>query len=73
MPGKRKVTVDELPVEIKDDTIYVINQPNPNSVTHNYFKYPCKFIPDIPKRYSCTLRDKGLRKNAFKKKAEKYG
>ncbi|MEE1009983.1 MAG: DNA methyltransferase [Agathobacter sp.] len=49
MPGKRKVTVDELPVEIKDDTIYVINQPNPNSVTHNYFKYPCKFIPEIPR------------------------
>ena len=49
MPSERKITVDELPNHVTEDAIYVINQPNPNSFTHNYFKYPCKFIPEIPK------------------------
>lgn len=44
-----KEFVDELPVQIKENTVYVINQPNPNTYTHNYFKYPCKFIPEIPR------------------------
>ncbi|OCA97839.1 DNA methyltransferase [Clostridium beijerinckii] len=45
----KKIIVDELPSEIKEHAIYEINQPNPNSYTHNYFKYPCKFIPEIPR------------------------
>lgn len=45
----KKINVAELPVITEDDAIYVIEQPNPNSVTHNYFKYPCKFIPEIPR------------------------
>lgn len=49
MPSEVKIMVDELPVGIKDNAIYVINQPNPNSFTHGYFKYPCKFIPEIPR------------------------
>lgn len=49
MPSERKIIVDELPSKIIEDAIYVINQPNPNSVTHNFFKYPCKFIPEIPR------------------------
>ena len=49
MPSEVKITVDELPVSVKEDAVYIINQPNPNSFTHNYFKYPCKFIPEIPR------------------------
>ena len=46
---KEKVVVGSLPVDVVEDTIYVIDQLNPNSFTHNYFKYPCKFIPEIPR------------------------
>lgn len=49
MSKETKITVKELPIDVKDDAIYVINQPNPNSYTHNFFKYPCKFIPEIPR------------------------
>ena len=49
MPSEIKITVDELPSSIQEDAVYIINQPNPNSYTHNYFKYPCKFIPEIPR------------------------
>ncbi len=45
----KRIKVDVLPVDIVENAIYVINQPNPNSYTHNYFKYPCKFIPEIPR------------------------
>jgi DNA modification methylase len=48
MPNK-KIIVDKLPAEIEEHGIYEINQPSPNSYTHNYFKYPCKFIPEIPR------------------------
>lgn len=37
-----------LPKEVNNKT-FVINQTNPNKYTHSYFKYPCKFIPEIPK------------------------
>jgi DNA modification methylase len=49
MPEKNKITVDNLPQRIIENSIYVIDQPNPNSYTHNFFKYPCKFIPEIPR------------------------
>ncbi len=49
MPEKNKIIVDNLPKKIIENSIYVINQPNPNSYTHNFFKYPCKFIPEIPR------------------------
>lgn len=49
MSKENKIIVKELPVDVKDDAIYIIDQPNPNSYTHNYFKYPCKFIPEIPR------------------------
>lgn len=44
-----KIIVNNLPENVEEDAIYIINQSNPNSLTHNYFKYPCKFIPEIPK------------------------
>lgn len=43
------IEVLHLPVEIENGKTYVINQPNPNSYTHSYFKYPCKFIPELPR------------------------
>ncbi len=49
MPEKNKIIVDNLPQKIIENSIYVIDQPNPNSYTHNFFKYPCKFIPEIPR------------------------
>ncbi|WP_033154896.1 DNA methyltransferase [Pseudobutyrivibrio ruminis] len=47
--SNKKITVKELPIDVIDDSIYVIDQQNPNSYTHNFFKYPCKFIPEIPR------------------------
>ncbi len=41
--------VTNLPISINRSSSYVIDQPNPNYVTHGYFKYPCKFIPEIPR------------------------
>ena len=43
------IKVDNLPKEIENGKTYVIQQSNPNSYTHNFFKYPCKFIPEIPR------------------------
>lgn len=41
--------VDSLPKEIQTGAVYFIRQANPNSYTHGMFKYPCKFIPEIPR------------------------
>jgi DNA modification methylase len=43
------IDVLNLPIEIENGRTYAINQSNPNSFTHGYFKYPCKFIPEIPR------------------------
>lgn len=43
------IDVTELPLDIKRSRTYVIHQSSPNSFTHGMFKYPCKFIPEIPK------------------------
>lgn len=50
-------SVSSLPIDtILNDGYYRIEQSSPNEYTHNYFKYPCKFIPEIPrwaiKKYS---------------------
>lgn len=44
-----EIVVDSLPIDIEPGATYIINQPNPNYLTHSFFKYPCKFIPEIPK------------------------
>lgn len=50
MSGKERIIeVNHLPMDIERDGVYSINQPNPNSYTHGMFKYPCKFIPEIPR------------------------
>lgn len=54
MPSKIKIIdeptiVENLPITITEDSTYSIEQSNPNSFTHGFFKYPCKFIPEIPR------------------------
>lgn len=48
MPEK-EIKVKHLPSDIEPDAVYSIEQNNPNSYTHGFFKYPCKFIPEIPR------------------------
>lgn len=43
------IEAESLPVDIQTGATYVIKQANPNSYTHGMFKYPCKFIPEIPR------------------------
>lgn len=47
--NKTPIIVDTLPMDIDNNAVYLINQSNTNDYTHNYFKYPCKFIPEIPR------------------------
>lgn len=50
MSGKKQIIeVDSLPVDIQTGATYTIKQANPNSYTHGMFKYPCKFVPEIPR------------------------
>ncbi len=50
MLSKEKIIeVESLPVDIQSGATYTIKQVNPNSYTHGMFKYPCKFIPEIPR------------------------
>lgn len=43
------IEVESLPIDIQNGATYLIKQANPNSYTHGMFKYPCKFIPEIPR------------------------
>lgn len=50
MPGKEEIIeVESLPLKIVNGATYSIKQANPNTYTHGMFKYPCKFIPEIPR------------------------
>lgn len=50
MPSKEPIIeVETLPLDIVCGATYSIKQANPNSYTHGMFKYPCKFIPEIPR------------------------
>ncbi len=46
---KNIIAVDSLPSDVLHGATYSIEQANPNSFTHGFFKYPCKFIPEIPR------------------------
>lgn len=41
--------VSNIPLDIEENSAISINQNSVNSFTHNFFKYPCKFIPEIPR------------------------
>lgn len=50
MSDERQINmVDTIPQNVEEGVVYSINQSNPNSYTHGMFKYPCKFIPEIPR------------------------
>lgn len=50
------IEVESLPMDVTSGKTYIINQADPNSYTHGFYKYPTKFIPEIPrwaiKKYS---------------------
>ncbi len=50
------IEVIELPDDISFNSVFEITSNNVNYYTHGFFKYPCKFIPHIPrwaiKKYS---------------------
>lgn len=45
----KNIEVEELPIINTDGNNFIIKQSNPNKYTHSFFKYPCKFIPEIPR------------------------
>lgn len=51
MPSEKQqiIEVNTLPDKIVRGATYSINQSNPNTYTHGMFKYPCKFIPEVPR------------------------
>lgn len=49
MLKKKIIECEALPENIDNGSEYIILQQKPNSYTHGYFKYPCKFIPEIPR------------------------
>ena len=58
------IEVNSLPMEIEEGKTYVIQQSKPNTYTHSFFKYPCRFIPEIPrwgiKKYLANSTDKNV-------------
>lgn len=46
---KKIIECETLPMDIENGVEYLILQQKPNTYTHGYFKYPCKFIPEIPR------------------------
>ena len=46
---KNIIQVDEIPMEVPQDTTFEITSNNVAYFTHGFFKYPCKFIPQIPR------------------------
>lgn len=46
---EESIVVESLPIDIIEGATYSINQNNTNKYTHGFFKYPCKFIPEIPR------------------------
>ena len=60
MSSEKIIEVELLPVNIESGITYSINQANPNSYTHGMFKYPCKFIPEIPRWAIKKYLDKTL-------------
>ncbi len=43
------IPVVELPLDVQENSIFLIEQNHPNTYTHGYFKYPCRFIPEVPR------------------------
>ena len=41
--------VDSIPIIVEDNSILEITTRDVGYFTHSFFKYPCKFIPQVPK------------------------
>ena len=59
MPTKKIIECKSIPIHINNNDEYLILQQNPNTYTHGYFKYPCKFIPEIPNWFFKKYLKKG--------------
>jgi len=46
---EKLLKVNSIPIEIKQNTILEITTRDVGYFTHSFFKYPCKFIPQVPK------------------------
>lgn len=46
---KNILQVDSIPVNVANDSILEITTRDVGYFTHSFFKYPCKFIPQVPK------------------------
>lgn len=46
---KKHITVHEIPIDVEFGSTLKIDWNNNNEYTHSFFKYPCKFIPLIPR------------------------
>lgn len=46
---EEEIKVEKLPIKDFDNKTFVILQSNTNTYTHGFFKYPCRFIPEIPR------------------------
>lgn len=58
-------TVKSLPSKISNGSVYVIEDKNVSYLTHNYFKYPCRFIPQIPEWALVNNLPKGKNKLVY--------
>ena len=45
----KKILVEEIPINPELNATYSIESNNITAYTHGFFKYPCKFIPHIPR------------------------
>ena len=43
------IQVEEIPCDVKSNSVFEINSTDVNYYSHGFFKYPCKFIPQIPR------------------------
>ena len=45
----KQIQVEEIPYNVKSNSVFEINSTNVNYFSHGFFKYPCKFLPQIPR------------------------
>ncbi len=46
---EKEIKVERLPFKDFNNKTFIILQDSPNTYTHGFFKYPCRFIPEIPR------------------------
>ena len=58
-------SVTSLPAKISNGSLFIIDEKNVSYLTHNYFKYPCRFIPQIPGWALENLLPKGRSRKVY--------